>query len=221
MDVLTTILACSLYLEDDALVRAIAESNSQSQPYFVIDASVDRTEVDPPPLAKTVDEAVAHAAQIVAHGGKPLLGLMQLPPVWLDAYGRELRDGFDACTNIAIGTAMLSQFAYECARDAPHTTSPRGAHARRPGTASSAAQALRTCVLRRYQDAIALPDFVTVTTLELRYQRPRTADVTDAPIFWVELPSSSRRFGPEELLVSARALVPLSTTAAQSSAPAP
>src|SRR5579862_4978196 len=44
MDVLSTILACSLYLEDDSIVRAIAESNSQSNPYFVLDASIDRIE---------------------------------------------------------------------------------------------------------------------------------------------------------------------------------
>ena len=45
MDVLTAILACSLY-RDDALVRAIAESNSRGNPYSLVDAT---TASDPDP----------------------------------------------------------------------------------------------------------------------------------------------------------------------------
>ena len=47
MDLLNTILACSLYLADDDLVRAIAQSNSHSNPYFVEDATLVIAEVDP------------------------------------------------------------------------------------------------------------------------------------------------------------------------------
>ena len=66
MDVLTTILTCSLYLADDDLVRAIAQSTSESDPDFVFDASVDRVEVDPSPIPKTPAEALARTQAIVA-----------------------------------------------------------------------------------------------------------------------------------------------------------
>jgi hypothetical protein len=174
-------------------VRAIAESNSQSNPYFVLDASIDPTQVDPPPPAKTIEAAVAHAHGIVSGGGRPILGLMQVMPPWLDAFGRELKDAFDPCTNIAIGTAMLSQFDYECALEG---TSP---HARTKPLSPSGRNARRQCVLGKYGEAIGLADFVTITRLELRFQRPKAPAVEGAPI--LALPSA-RAWGPDQLLVS-------------------
>jgi hypothetical protein len=194
MDVLTTILTCSLFLGDDPLVRAIAESNSQSNPYFVLDASVDLTEVDPPTPSKTLEAAVARAEEVAAKGGRPLVGLMQLPPAWLSAFGRDLRDAFDPCTNVAIGTAMLSQFDYEC--DAEEAPKP----AARAPRAHTAVAGRRSCILHKYQDAIGLADFVTITTYELRYQRLVRPDVSDAPIF---APPAASTWGPRALLVHA------------------
>jgi Transglycosylase SLT domain len=193
MDVLSAILACSLYASDDDLVRAIAESNSQSNPYFVVDTSIDLADVDPPSPAKTIDAAVAHAQGILSSGGRPILGLMQVTPPWLDAFGRELKDAFDTCTNIAIGTALLSQFDYECAREGP---SPG---ARSKSFSPSGRDARRQCVLGKYGEAIGLADFVTLTRFELRYQRPKLAAVEGAPIF---APPSARVWGPDQLLVS-------------------
>ncbi len=193
MDVLSAILACSLYASDDDLVRAIAESNSQSNPDFVTDAAIDTTQIDPPLPAKTTDAAVAEAHGILASGGRLILGLMQLTPTWLDAFGRELKDAFDPCTNIAIGTAMLSEFDYACARDG---ASPR---ARTKPVSPSGRDARRQCVLGQYGEAIGLSDFVTVTRLELRYQRPKPPAVEGAPIFAAP---SARAWGPDQLLVS-------------------
>jgi hypothetical protein len=192
MDLLTTILTCSLYIADDSLVRAIAESNPQSNPYWVLDASADLTQVDPPAPPKSATEALARASDILAKGGRPVLGLLQVPPGWLSAFGRELGAAFDPCTNIAIGTAMLSEFDTQCAA----AQAPRGSSKPR---ARSGAPGRRRCVARKYEEAIGLPDFATVTTLELRYQRLRLPDVADAPIF----PSASApSWGPAELLVS-------------------
>jgi hypothetical protein len=200
MDILTTILACSLYLEDDALVRAIAESSSQSNPYFVLDASVDPTEIDPPPPPKTLDGAVDRARDVTSKGGRPLLGLMQVPPLWLEAFGRELRDAFDPCVSVAIGTAMLSQFDFECAAQEVRSAHPRNL----PATGRDAR---RRCVVEKYAQAIGLPDFVPITHLELRYQRPMRPPVEDAPIF---PPSSARAWGPDRILVfpMTRSLLP-------------
>jgi hypothetical protein len=195
MDLLSVILACSLYTADDDLVRAIAESNSQSNPDFVQNTSIDPTQMDAPPPAKTFDAAVAQARGILSSGGRPILGLMQVTPSWLDAFGRELKDAFDPCTNIAIGTAMLSAFDYACAREG---TSPR---ARPKPLPPSGREARRQCVLGQYGEAIGLADFMTLTRLELRYQRPKTAAVEGAPIF---ADPSAQTWGPNQLLVSTR-----------------
>jgi hypothetical protein len=210
MDLLTTVLTCSLFLGDDPLVRAIAESNSQSNPYFVLDASVDLTEVDPPVPPKTLEAAVARAEDVAAKGGRPLVGLMQLPPAWMSAFGRDLRDAFDPCTNVAIGSAMLSQFDYEC--DAEGAPKP-GARAQRAHTAVAAR---RSCILHKYQDAIGL--VVTITTFELRYQRLVRPDVSDAPIF---APPAASAWGPRALLVHAAGSPLLSTPSTPASSTPP
>jgi hypothetical protein len=195
MDVLTTILTCSLYLADDSLVRAIAESTSQRNPYFVLDTSIDRIVVDPPAPPKSVAEALARTTDIVANGGRPVLGLMQVPPLWMNAFGRELADAFDPCTNIAVGTAMLSQFDSECAAEGAPKTTPKA-------RALSVAQ--RRCVLRKYEEAIGEGEFTTVTTLELRWQRPVSPSIADAPIFAAP---RARSWGPDQLLVPASVLL--------------
>ena len=189
MDLLTTILACSLYASDDALVRAIAEGPSSKNPYLVLDAAVDPTQVDPPPAPKTETEAIARARDLLAKGGRPLLGLLELPPAWLDVFGRDLPSAFDPCTNIAVGTAMLSEFDFEC-----------GGHASSGQGRSSALERTnrRACVLRKYEAATGLVDFEGATLLELSFQRPMKAEIEAAPIF---APESARSWGPDQLLV--------------------
>lgn len=196
MDLLTTILTCSLYVSDDSLVRAIAESTSQGNPYFVLDASVDLTQVDPPAPPKSAEEALARTHDLVAKGGRPLLGLLEVPASWMGVFGRELAGAFEPCTNIAVGSAMLSEFDAECARRA---LAKEGASRRAPPSESlNRRDARRKCVLGKYQDAIALADFAAATTLELRYQRPREPPVAEAPIFRAP---SAPAWGPAELLV--------------------
>ena len=199
MDLLTTILTCSLYLADDDLVRAIAESNPQSHPEFVLDAALDLTQVDPPPTPKTATDALARAQEILAEGGRPVLGLLQVTPAWLGAFGRSLESAFDPCTNVAVGTAMLAQFDAECGggRMGPRRHAPSAGR--------------RSCVLRKYEEAIRLIDFATIVKLELAHHRPLRATVLDAPIFAPTLVAQA--WGPEQLLVP---LTPLSSTFASS-----
>jgi hypothetical protein len=189
MDLLTTILACSLYASDDALVRAIAEGPSSKNSYLVVDAAVDPTQVDPPPAPKTAAEALARAEDLLAMGGRPLLGLLQLPPAWLGAFGRELARAFDPCTNIAVGTAMLSEFDFECGGGAV-AAQGRGLPLERTNR--------RACVLRKYEAATGSVDFEGATLLELSFQRPMKAEIEAAPIF---APESTRSWGPDQLLV--------------------
>jgi hypothetical protein len=197
MDLLTTILTCSLYASDDAVVRAIAEGPSEKNPYFVLDAAMDTTQVDPPPAPKSESEAIARALDLTAKGGRPLLGLLQLPPSWLDAFGRELASAFDPCTNIAIGTAMLSEFDFKCAKAAS-----------REGRNRLLERAnRRACVLRTYEAATGSVDFAEAIQLELSAQRPLKPSIEDAPIF---APPSAHHWGPDQLLV----LMPLSAAPA-------
>src|ERR1019366_7339695 len=88
MDLLTTILTCSLYVSDDALVRAIAEGPSGKNPYLVLDPVADSAEAGAPPSPKSEAEGAARAQGLMAQGGRPLLGLLELLPAWLDLFGR-------------------------------------------------------------------------------------------------------------------------------------
>ena len=202
MDLLATILTCSLYGSDDALVRAIAEGPSGSNPYLVLDPVADASEPDTPRSLKSEAEATARAKGLMAQGATPLLGLLELPPAWLELFGQPLPSAFDPCTNIAIGTAMLSDFDSECARSA------RG----RAGPALLEHVNRRACVLRKYEAAIGADDFEEVIQLELSVQRPKAPSIADAPIF---APASARAWGPDRLLV------PVPTLAAPVAAPSP
>jgi hypothetical protein len=202
MDLLTTILTCSLYASDDAVVRAIAEGPSGKNPYLVLDPGADSAQAGAPRPPKSETEATARAKGLMAQGGRPLLGLLELLPAWLDVFGQPLSSAFDPCTNIAIGSAMLSEFDYECA------VSARG---RRQAPLLERVNR-RACVLRRYESAIGLDDFEEVILLELSVQRPRAPSIEDAPIF---APASAPTWGPDHLLVPMPiAGVPLAPAAA-------
>jgi hypothetical protein len=187
MDLLTALLTCNLHTADPALVRA-AIGNSHGNPYFVIDPAVEYTELDAPSEPKTQAEAVARIHDITSHGGKPLVGLMQLPPPWLALFGRALEDAFDPCLNIAIGSAMLSAFDAECAH----------AKASHPGRSKLSPR--RQCAVRKYADALGEPDFSELVELELAAPAPLRAgsDPTDSPIFSSPPP---RSWGPDCVLV--------------------
>jgi hypothetical protein len=197
MDLLTTILTCSLYASDDSLVRAIAEGPSGSDPYLVLDPAADAAQASAPAPARSETEATARARGLTAKGGRPLLGLLELPPSWLDLFGRPLAGAFDPCTNIAIGSAMLSEFDFECAGSSPKVRRPQGLERVNR----------RTCVLHKYEAALGVDDFAIVIELELSAQPSLTPPVQDAPIF---PPMTAPHWGSDQLLV----LMPLSTTPA-------
>jgi hypothetical protein len=117
MDLLATILTCSLYASDDAVVRAIAEGPSDQNPYFVVNTAAPAEGLAVAPT--TEKEALLRSRELIAQGGRLLLGLLEVPPTWIDAFGRSLESAFDPCINIAIGTALLSEFDAECADKVP------------------------------------------------------------------------------------------------------
>jgi hypothetical protein len=184
MDVLAAILMCSLH-DDEPIVRAIVD-NAQANPFAVL--TPDRDASTPSPPASTYEAAVAQLRDATAHGLRPLLGLMQVPPEWAELFGRAPEDLFDPCVNVSIGTAMLSAFDYECRR----------AKTRAPPTALSPPR--RTCVARRYALAVRMPDLEAVVALELRSHAVDPVEPANAPIF--PLRGLERTWGADCLLVS-------------------
>ena len=189
MDLLITILTCSLYASDDALVRAITEGPSGGNPYLVVNTAPGAPQDDPTPAPTNQREATARAAELRAQGSPILLGLLELPPSWLDAFGRPLASAFDPCVNVAIGTAMLSEFDAACASKVP-AADARSRMLERTNR--------RACVLRTYEAALGSADFADAIWLELSAQVPKAASIEDAPIF---APPSARDWGPDKILV--------------------
>lgn len=200
MDLLSILLACSLYTADEPLVRAIAQSNSHSNPFAVVDPSMDYRQVEVPPEPKTLEAALARLDDITSKGGKPLLGLMQIPPEWMKVFGREPREAFDACINVSIGTAMLSAMDRECAAGTGPRIEPVARRSRRLPV-MVVLPPDRACVVRKYGQAIGLPDFELLITLELGGQRPipPARAPVDAPIVFPE--PNERTWGPDCIFV--------------------
>ena len=175
MDLLATILTCSLYASDDAVVRAIAEGPSDPNPYFVTNTAVVETEPLAPP--KTEAEATLRSAELVAQGGKPLL---RASPRCRrrgsrPSAGRSV-SAFDPCINVAIGTAMRSEFDAACATKGSMPTE-RARMLERTNR--------RVCVLRNmrggHEHARRLRRRHPARKLSV--QKPAIASIEDAPIF--------------------------------------
>lgn len=186
-------MTCSLYPQGEPLVRAIAQSSPEGNVLSVVEAAASVDDLGALGRPATIDQALARVDAIDAKGGQPRLGWMQVSPEWVKAFGRPLRDAFDPCINVSIGTAMLSAFDYECEGEG----AARAGQARGRGEASgrkgeTALSGRERCVLRKYGAALGMPDFESITMLELRFQR--SADergVAGAPIF-VEAPGRVR-----------------------------
>jgi hypothetical protein len=191
---LAALLSCSLYA-DDALVTAIAD-NVEQNPLSIVTPD-ERSDSDTAAAGpSTMDQARAKLGEIMARGGAPLIGLMQVPPAWARTFGREPADLFDSCVNVSIGTAMLSEFDYACARSGR----PGGVRTPAKGP-SGVAEVRRRCVIDRYASAIGTPEVATVVTLDLRYSRPRPSIESDAPIY--SPLSATRTWGADCLFADA------------------
>jgi hypothetical protein len=182
MDVLTAILACSLY-RDDALVRAIAESNSHGNLYSVVDATLAAADGARHPERKSLEAALALASDIAFLGGEPLVGFMQLPVTWASVNRKEIGELFDPCANIAIGTAKLSDLSYECRHADAIAARKKN---RPPPTTAETSPKRRACIIHAYALAIRMPEFEVVVHLELEHQQTAQLNNANPPIrpFW-------------------------------------
>ena len=151
MDLLAAILACSLH-PDEALVRALIETQSRGNVYFVGDLATLKTNDS----LKSAEAALLFAEDLRQHGGRPAVGLLGIPLEWAARYGRSPVDLFDGCTNVGIATAALAEYRDQCS-SVRHDHHRGVAASRRRRTAhGSETTATRTCVLARFADDLGL-----------------------------------------------------------------
>jgi hypothetical protein len=151
VDVLAIILACSLH-PDDALVRTLVDVQSEGNVYFVGDLKTLKSKDS----LKSADAALRYAEELRGQGGRPAVGLLGIPLDWASRYGRAPIELFDACTNIAVGTAALAEYQDHCSADRapPNRQSPGGRRRQRPRISETAAS--RACILRRFARDLGL-----------------------------------------------------------------
>jgi hypothetical protein len=208
MDLLSAVLACSLYA-DPNLVAAMAVAHSHGNPYTVLDASAAvqayedlpaQEGAGPEPTITSVGDGIAAIERISAQGGAPLVGLLPVPQGWAALFQRSVAELFDPCVNIAIASAMLSNFEYECG-----------------------ARASRGCAMRKYAQAVGLESLADAVTSELSSPRVRLlvgdaeTRVQEAPIFAGRRPKT-RAWGPDRIFFKPLAA---SGQQARGSSPAP
>jgi hypothetical protein len=167
MDILTIILACSLHFDDD-LVAALVHKVSSDNPFLVGDLVTLETHDH----LTTIVEAKAAVQDILRHGGRPAVGLLGIPVTWASRYGRSPDELFDACTNIAVGTAALSEYASQCSpRRRGSGLSKQVQHPSR-----RALERQRRCILRRLGDDLGASGFVEAVLPEISSVRSAQRD---------------------------------------------
>jgi hypothetical protein len=196
VDLLTTLATCSLHA-DITLVLAMAFSFSAGNPYVVRDASsavpvqgaAPDVSVESPPTPfvpvdpKTEAEGIAALHRVEEQRGVPLIGLLPTPPTWAAMFGRKPGELLNACINVSIATARLSEFEYECGH------------------------ADRTCVLRRYAAAVGMPSFEAQVAREIKARKMPNASRAvidtdtwlDAPIVAASAGDVTRDWGSDRI----------------------
>lgn len=138
MELVTLVLACSLY-NDNSIINAMLETGSNNNPLTV---AVDN---NPPKTFTTAAQAAQFATQQIQQGHEVNIGLMQIPNRWLSDYKVIPADLFMPCKNMVAATKILNDAANQCSQAA--TTTPNND--------------TNTCVLSTYKtgDAKAGSDY--------------------------------------------------------------
>jgi hypothetical protein len=176
MDPFALILACSLY-PDEHLVRAMMDASSQGNVTFVGDVATLVT-YDRPASAADARRLVE---ELEKQGGRPVVGLLGLPPSWSNRAGKQRADLFDGCLNVQIATAVLADHHRTCERThtsqtpAPPTSSTLagstdvGVRRRAPRVAPP--EAIRLCALRRFGAELGFEGYAETVLSYLPRQR--------------------------------------------------
>ena len=185
MDVLSLILVCSMY-PDEHLVRAMVDASSQGNQYFVADVATLVT------FDKAANQTDARTlvTELEKQGGRPLIGMLGLPPAWVSRGGGSSKvkpDLFDSCTNLRIGTSVLAEFYESCLRTHTSKVPEAAGSASDPSPSKTAGaptiaerarsqrtappEAVRLCALRRFGAEIGFEGYADAVLSYLPRQR--------------------------------------------------
>lgn len=106
MDLVTLILACSLYA-DNSVPYAMVGVESKNAPWLLtVDNQAKKF--------KTESEAVSYTKAKIAEGKKVNIGLMQIPSQWLPEVRADVRDLYRPCKNMVIATQIMNKLYLQC-----------------------------------------------------------------------------------------------------------
>lgn len=106
MDLVTLVLACSLYA-DNSIPYAMIQTGSENKPLVV---SVDNDQT----LFKTESEAIAYTQAKIEQGKTVNIGLMQVSSQWLPEMGAHAADLFRPCKNLVVATQIMNKLHLQC-----------------------------------------------------------------------------------------------------------
>jgi hypothetical protein len=116
MDLVTLVLACSLYA-DNSIPYAMIQTGTQNNPLAV---TVDGT----PQTFKSMPLAIRYTQRQIAEGKKVDIGLMQIPSQWLPEIAAHPSDLFRSCKNLVVATQILEKLRLQCQTIAANNPSP-------------------------------------------------------------------------------------------------
>jgi hypothetical protein len=178
MDVLTLVLACSVF-PDDALVRAMVDLASRGNPHFVGDTTTLAT-FDQTNSSADADRIVQ---ELERQGGRPVVGLLAVPPAWAQRYGRARAELYDACVNLWVGTAVLAGHYEACvAAHAAKMTATAPGKSRDGQRRIAPPEAIRLCALRRYGTDIGVDGYAEAVMRLMPEQRLLFTPARLAPV---------------------------------------
>lgn len=106
MDLVTMILACSLYA-DNSIPYAMIQTGTQNNSLVV---TVDGQ----PKTFKTIPAAVQYTNSQIGLGKNIEMGLMQISNRWLPGIGAHASDLFRPCKNLVVATQILEKLHLQC-----------------------------------------------------------------------------------------------------------
>lgn len=106
MDLITLVLACSLYA-DNSIPYAMIETGSKNDPLV---ATVDNESKH----FKTTSKAITFTQKQIAQGKIVDIGLMQIPSQWLPKVGAHADDLFRPCKNLVVATQIMNKIRLQC-----------------------------------------------------------------------------------------------------------
>ena len=153
--IIATLLACSLH-PDDALLSSVVDAFSRGNPLTVSDVALDTLDPRDDRLAEetasaTVEDARAVVNRLLSDGGQPVIGLLPARPEWALELGKPADALFDACSNVEVASAKLSELDYACRTLGATPTAPRR----------------RACAIDRYAAAVGQPALGRLVVLDL------------------------------------------------------